>query len=100
MARCGRCALYAKFPEGRRETTVVGCCLWFRYRFVEDEVYEPRKCPKFIEWIPGWDQHQHWAYVNRLEDLGTMWTESRRALLFSAAALFLSIFSAAYGLLR
>ena len=91
MARCGRCGLWAKYPEDHREKKYAGTCLYYRLRLPEESVWEERKCPEFFERIPGWTQLQLWNYALRHQDLGRTYRASRRALFFSLVALALSI---------
>ncbi len=95
MARCGRCGLWAKYPDDHREQKWAGVCLWYRLRLRESDVWEERKCPEFFEAVPGWDAHQHWGYATRHDDLGRNWRASRKALVFSLISLGLSLLSLA-----
>ena len=78
MARCGRCGLWAKYPDDFEEKKYAGMCLWYRLRLSEESVWEHRKCDNFFDRVPQWDEKSHLDY-------------SRRALFFSVSALTLSI---------
>ena len=66
-------------------------CLWYRLRLPEEEVWEKRECPEFFEKIPDWTSQQHWAYATQHQDLGRTYRASKRALVFSLAALAFSL---------
>ena len=92
MARCGRCGLWAEYPNNFEEKKWAGVCLWYQFRLPEDEVWEHRKCQQFFERMPQWDALQHWNYALRHHDIGRGWKAGRRSLIFSLAAMAISIF--------
>lgn len=91
MARCGRCGLWAKYPDDFKEKKYAGMCLWYRLRLSEESVWEHRKCDNFFDRVPQWDEKSHLDYALKWSDIGRSWRASRRAMFFSVAALLLSI---------
>ena len=91
MARCGRCGLWAKYPDDFEEKKYAGMCLWYRLRLSEESVWEHRKCDNFFDRVPQWDEKSHLDYALKWSDIGRSWRASRRAMFFSVAALLLSI---------
>ena len=91
MARCGRCGLWEQYPEDFEEKKYVGTCLWYQFRLPEDEVFESRECPDFMERIPGHSPMDHFNYKVRRDDVGTAYKEARFSKRLSITAFTISI---------
>ena len=93
MARCGRCGLWSQYPEKHAEKKYAGTCLYYQSRLAADEVYEERRCPDFLERIPGLSAMQHFDYKVRRDNLGDAFRSARRAKRLAYVSLVLSIAS-------
>ena len=93
MARCGRCGLWAPYPEDYKEQKYRGTCLYFQIRLREDQVYEERDCKEFFELIPGWTPFQQFDYKLKRDQLGAGFQTDRRARFLGYTAIVLSIVS-------
>ena len=89
MARCGRCGFYKAYNGASKQA---GVCLMYRgLQVPEDAVWEHRKCPEYTQKIPDWPPEQHFEFEVKRHGVERSWRASRRAMIFSSAALVLSI---------
>jgi hypothetical protein len=79
MARCGRCGLWADYPDDHPEQKYAGVCTWYQTRLDEGSVYEERDCGDFFERIPGVTPMEHFKYKIQRDNLGDAYTTARRA---------------------
>ena len=79
MARCGRCGMWADYPEDHPEKKWAGVCLWFQMRLPEEEVWEHRECAEFFERVPGVDPLRHFDFKVKRDQIGAAWKAARRA---------------------
>ena len=93
MARCGRCGLWASYPEDHPEKTYGGTCLWFQTRLAPDEVFEKRACAQFFERLPRLTPLQHFNYKIGRDNLGDAYEAAQRARKMAYIGLFFSIVS-------
>ena len=91
MARCGRCGLWAAYPEDYPEKVYAGMCLYYQTRLVPEEVFEHRVCTDYFERIPGLTPLQHFDYTIRRDSLGDAYRTAKRAKRLAYASLVLSI---------
>ena len=59
----------------------------------EDALWEHRKCPEYTQKIPDWSPEQHFEFEVKRHGVERSWRASRRAMIFSCAALALSLIS-------
>ena len=98
MARCGRCGLWAAYPEDHKEKKYSGVCMWYQIKLAEDQVFEHRECIDFQEKIPNMNPKEHFDYKVRRDNLGGAFTTAKLSKRLSITALILSILGLAWSI--
>ena len=57
----------------------------------EDALWEHRACSEYLQKIPDWTPEDHFDFELKRHGVERSWRASRRAMIFSSAALVLSI---------
>ena len=94
MARCGRCGLWAKYPDNHHEKKYAGVCLWYQTRLVDGEVFEERECKDFFERVPGMNAMDHMDYKIKRDNLGDAYqtaSRSKRLAVFGVVTSLVSL---------
>jgi hypothetical protein len=100
MARCGRCGLWAKYPDNHHEKKYAGVCLWYQTRLVDGEVFEERECKDFFERVPGMNAMDHMDYKIKRDNLGDAYLTAKRSKLIAYIGLTISVISLTASLYR
>ena len=93
MARCGRCGLWADYPEYYPEKVYAGTCLYYQTRLVPEEVFEHRVCVDYFERIPDLTPLQHFEYKAKRDHLGDAYRTAKRAKRLAYVSLVVSLAS-------
>lgn len=93
MARCGRCGLWAKYPDNHHEKKFSGACLWYQTRLVDSEVFEERDCKDFFERVPGLTPLDHFDYKTKRDNLGDAYKTAKRSKKLAYVGLAISLVS-------
>jgi len=99
VARCGRCGLWSKYPEGHPEKKYAGVCLWYQIRLDQDSVYESRECPDFFERVPGLAPIEHFNYKVKRDNLGDAYVQASRAKIIAYVGVVLSLIGLIFSML-
>lgn len=91
MARCGRCGLWAKYPDNHHEQKYAGVCLWYQSRLVDGEVFDERDCKDFFERVPGLTPLDHFDYKTKRDNLGDAYETARFSRKMAIAGIVLSV---------
>ena len=94
MARCGRCGLFAKYPDDHHEQKWSGQCVWYQLQLAEDEVFEERDCKDFFEKVPGVHVMDLMNYKVKRDDLSRIHKETQ----YNRIGLIISAVGAAIGI--
>ena len=84
MARCGRCGLWAKYPDNHHEKKYAGVCLWYQTRLV----------------VPGMTAMDHLDYKIKRDNLGDAYLTAKRSKLIAYIGLTISVISLTASLYR
>jgi hypothetical protein len=89
MARCGRCGFFKSYDGVSKQA---GVCLMYRGLDIpEDALWEHRQCAEYTQKIPDWTPEQHFEFEVKRHGVERSWRANRRAMIFSCAALTVSI---------
>ena len=100
MARCGRCGLWAKYPDNHHEKKYAGVCLWYQTRLVDGEVFEERECKDFFESVPGLTSLDHFDYKTKRDNLGDAYSVAKRSKYLAYIGIMVSLVSLVISLYR
>ena len=98
MARCGRCGLWASYPEDYIEKKYAGICMWYQIKLPEHEVFENRNCSDFQDILPGVSPKEAFDYKIKRDNLGDAFTAAKFSKRLSIAAIVLSIAGLAWNI--
>ena len=59
----------------------------------DDDLWEHRTCPEYIQKIPDWSPEDHFDFELKRHGVERSWRASKRATFFSLAALVISVIS-------
>jgi len=99
MARCGRCGLFAKYPDNHHEKKWAGTCTWYQHQLTSDELWESRECKDFFEKIPGFHIMDHFDYKLKRDNIGDAYTEAKRSKRIAYIALGITLIEFAWSML-
>jgi len=100
MARCGRCGLWAEYPEDRTEREYAGACLWYQIRLPSEQVFEKRECSDFFEKLPGVHPMDQFEYKVKRDNLGDAYETAKSSKVRANVALVLSILGLIWSVLK
>jgi hypothetical protein len=96
MARCGRCGLFAQYPEDHHEKKWAGTCTWYQMQLTDDEVWVSRECKDFFEKIPGLHIMDHFDYKLKRDNLGDAYDIAKRSKRIAIIALSMALIEFAW----